>query len=388
MNKRRGMYNHGNYCFINSTLQCLAVSPFITNFINHYTNNDIQIINVIAKYNLGHFKSTKINIECAKLLKQNEYNNTIPKEDQEVLKYIINNSKLLFIYISFKEIIKNLNNGLPDVLDNKIFISINKEMSEHFGFDYLFNGDQNDPHELMVYLLDKIHDSKKIKINITESNQDSLNLYSKLYYENYKLKYENNYSLFVKNYYYFILSCIQCEKCKHISNNISPSDILTVCIPNIKHNDDINIYDCLNDMFKLENIHYNCEKCNNNENNKIEKKIMNSPKTLIIKIKKYYSNDNRLFKNNKFIKYPLILDMIPYIITTDNYKKYELYAIINHVGILDSGHYYSYIKKYNINTNKFSNQWYCCNDSKVSEITIEEALNSQNAYILFYYSSD
>ena len=384
----RGIYNKGNYCFINATLQCLAASPFIINFIDNYKNNDLEIIKVIEKYNLGHFKSNKISIECEKLLKQNETKNNIEKEDQEILKYIVNNNKLLFIYISFKEMIKNLNNDSQDVLDNKMFISINKEMSEHFGFDYLFNGDQNDPHELMVYLLDKLHDSKKTNISISEStNLDSLDLYSKLFYENYKKKYENNYSLFVKNYYYFILSCIQCDKCKHISNNISPSDILTVCIPSIER-DDINIYDCLNDMFKIENIQYNCEKCNNMENNIIEKKIMNSPKTVIIKIKKYYSNEKRLFKNNKFIKYPLILDMMPYIITTDTHKKYELYAIINHIGILNSGHYYSYIKKYNSKTHKFLNQWYCCNDSNVSEISIEEVLNSQNAYILFYHSID
>ena len=34
--------------------------------------------------------------------------------------------------------------------------------------------------------------------------------------------------------------------------------------------------------------------------------------------------------------------------------------------------------------NKFYKQWYCCNDSQVTEITNEEALTSQNAYILFY----
>ena len=36
-------------------------------------------------------------------------------------------------------------------------------MSAYYGFDYLFSGDQNDPHELMAYLLDKIHDAKKDK---------------------------------------------------------------------------------------------------------------------------------------------------------------------------------------------------------------------------------
>lgn len=396
MNIRRGIYNRGNNCFINSTLQCLAVSPFIINFLDNYSNNDLKLISTINKYDLGKFKSDKINIECDKILKYNEDNKNNPnhthinEDDIENLKYISKNNKLLYIYISFKEIIKNLNNGSSDIVDNTMFVSINREMSEHYGFDYLFNGDQNDPHELMVYLLDKLHDSKKKTIQITEpTNLEDLDLYSKLFYENYKKNYEKNYSLFVKNYYYYMLSCVQCNKCKNMTHDVSPSDILCISIPNpetdsIENVDDINIYDCLNNMFKLENIQYCCEKCNNMENNIIEKKIMNSPKTLIIKIKKYYSSGNRLIKSNLFIKYPQVLDMMPYIIC-DNNQKYELYGVINHVGIFGSGHYYSYIKKYNRKMNKFLNQWYCCNDSNISEISIEEALSSQNAYILFYH---
>ena len=47
MNKRRGITNRGNDCFLNSTLQCLAVSPFILEFIDNYTNNDSKIIHII-----------------------------------------------------------------------------------------------------------------------------------------------------------------------------------------------------------------------------------------------------------------------------------------------------------------------------------------------------
>ena len=391
MNKRRGIYNNGNDCFINSTLQCLAVSPFIINFIDNYNSNDNQIIDVINKYDLGKFNSNRINIECDKILKNN---NDIPEEDTEILKYISKNNKLLYIYISFKEIIKNLNNGSSEIIENKMFVSINKEISEHYGFDYLFSGEQNDPHEFIVYLLDKIHDSKKTSINITEpSNLNSLDLYTKLFYENYKKRYENDYSLFVKNYYYYMLSCVQCSKCKYISNEASPSDILCVSIPDKKSSSNepnitnINIYDCLSDMFKIENIQYNCEKCQNTENNLIEKKIMVTPKSLIIKIKRYYANGKKLIKNNNYITYPSILDMMPYIIC-DTSKNYELYGIINHTGILDSGHYYSYIKKYNRKINKFLPQWYCCNDSSVTEISTDQAMSSQNAYILFYHYID
>jgi len=386
MNRRRGIINRGNHCYLNSTLQCLAVSPFILEFIDNYTTNDAKIINSINKYELGKFNSNEINLECDRILKEDNPS----KEDIDTLEYISKNSNLLYIYISFKEIIKNINNGANEPVDNTLFLSINKEMSDYYGFDYLFNGDQNDPHELMAYLLDKIHDAKKTRTRITEPKDiDSLDTYTKLYYLNYKKRYENDYSLFVKNFYYYILNCVQCNKCKNTTHDASPSDILCVSIPETtkdkskEAHSDINVYDCLNDMFKIESIEYKCEKCNNHENNVIQKKIMVTPKTLVIKIKRYYSNGRNLVKNNSLIKYPSILDMMPYIIC-DSSQKYELYGIINHTGVLDYGHYYSYVRKYNRKDKKFSSQWYCCNDSNVSEITNEQAFNSQNAYILFY----
>ena len=136
-------------------------------------------------------------------------------------------------------------------------------------------------------------------------------------------------------------------------------------------------------MFKVENIQYKCEKCNNYENNIMEKQILTKTKTLILKIKRYYTLGNRIVKNNQNVKYPIVLNMKPYIVG-DSLLNYELYGIINHVGGLNSGHYYSFIRKYNEKNNKFDKQWYCCNDSQITEISNEEALTSENAYILFY----
>ena len=125
-------------------------------------------------------------------------------------------------------------------------------------------------------------------MQITEPKDiQQMDLYTKLFFENYKKRYENDYSLFVKNFYYHILSCVECNKCKNITYDVAPSDILCVSIPDT-HTSlalETNIYDCLNDMFKVEKIEYKCEKCENTENNMNDKKIMNIPKTLIIKIK-------------------------------------------------------------------------------------------------------
>jgi ubiquitin C-terminal hydrolase len=401
MNKCRGIINNGNDCYLNSALQCLAASPFILSFINEYMANDLTIINTIKKYNLIKYRVNQINSEADKLIKEKDSLN-IPEKDIEILEYISKNSYVLFIYLVFKEMILNLNNNNPQVLRNTQFMEINKEIANYFNFEELFNGEQNDPHEVIVYLLDKIHDAKKISINIDiqSNNTEELDDYTKLYLNNYKKIYENNYSLFVKNFYYQILSCIQCNKCNTITNNVSPSDILCISIPdnliNKRHTflekslpiKEVSIYDCLNNMFKIESIDYKCEKCDNIKNNKIEKKIMNRPKTtLIMKIKKYYNIDDKMIKNNQPIRFPELLDIQSYIIGNES-SKYELYAIINHVGCISSGHYYSYVKKYNTKTNTFFNQWFCCNDSNISTITKEEALNTNNAFMLFYHYID
>ena len=106
MNKCRGISNPGNYCYLNSALQCLASSPFILKFINEYIGHDNDIINTIKKYNLSTFKVNQINLEADKLLK-NKDTLSIPEKDIEILNYISKNSYLLFLYLVFKEIIVN-----------------------------------------------------------------------------------------------------------------------------------------------------------------------------------------------------------------------------------------------------------------------------------------
>lgn len=57
---------------------------------------------------------------------------------------------------------------------------------------------------------------------------------------------------------------------------------------------------------------------------------------------------------------------------------YSLYGIIVHAGRgSKSGHYYSFVKR--------GDQWYHCNDERVTKINdINKILNQQNAYILLY----
>ena len=56
---------------------------------------------------------------------------------------------------------------------------------------------------------------------------------------------------------------------------------------------------------------------------------------------------------------------------------YDLYAVTNHFGSLNGGHYTAFAK------NQEDSNWYCFNDSSVSRVN-EKSICSDAAYLLFY----
>ena len=56
---------------------------------------------------------------------------------------------------------------------------------------------------------------------------------------------------------------------------------------------------------------------------------------------------------------------------------FQLFAVINHQGTLQSGHYTCFIKQ-------AQNSWFKCDDSLVTKASIDEVLRSE-AYLLFYH---
>merc|ERR1739842_152763 len=58
-------------------------------------------------------------------------------------------------------------------------------------------------------------------------------------------------------------------------------------------------------------------------------------------------------------------------------NKYVLFAVINHIGTLDAGHYTSYIRQH-------SNLWFHCNDHQILPASINQVLDSEG-YLLFYH---
>ena len=116
--------------------------------------------------------------------------------------------------------------------------------------------------------------------------------------------------------------------------------------------------------------------------------IFNSPKILMIQIKRFNNMSNKL--DNK-IDFPITdLNIRPYL-HTNNISKYHLYdliGIINHTNFssygfsgISFGHYYSYCK------NEIDKKWYKFDDDSINEID-EDKIITKNAYILFYQAKD
>ena len=138
------------------------------------------------------------------------------------------------------------------------------------------------------------------------------------------------------------------------------------------------------ETFDKDNL-WKCSKCSQNipATNKME--IYQIPKILIIQLKRFKNNQ----KIESFIDFPLKdLDINKFIPSSSTFKKnynipkkYDLFAVANHYGRLEYGHYDAFCLNY------INNNWYNFNDrfvKKIEKENEEKDIVTQYAYVLFY----
>uniref|UniRef100_A0A673XT08 ubiquitinyl hydrolase 1 n=1 Tax=Salmo trutta TaxID=8032 RepID=A0A673XT08_SALTR len=91
-------------------------------------------------------------------------------------------------------------------------------------------------------------------------------------------------------------------------------------------------------------------------------------------------------KITTYVSFPLELDMTPFIASSkesrmngqyqqtvevlNNDNKYSLFAVVNHQGTLESGHYTSFIRQH-------KDQWFKCDDAIITKASIKDVLDSE-----------
>ena len=177
------------------------------------------------------------------------------------------------------------------------------------------------------------------------------------------------------------------EWCRRVKSRQIKDENISLCLNHSSMNEkkenninkSISIYDCLNLFTQKEEIdNVFCENCQKNQTFAKILRIERIPQYLVITLKRFKYTLMYKTKMNCPIKFPTNkLNLEPYLTKINNSEKdkiYDLYAVVNHIGNLTGGHYYSIIEQ--------NNKWIKYNDSEVNDFS--RTFDTQEAYILIY----
>jgi len=372
-----GLYNLGNTCYINASLQALAS----LNIVNDYFLND-DFKEELANYS----KKNKIKI-----------NRTMSYELSEILLSMRNNDDAVI-------------NNDESIIDPKSFIM--RFIKKHEMFSYI--GEQHDCTEFLNTLLDDIHEELKYEIELNpiyEIEELKYNELKKIYKtlpneEKYQIKdanldivlkhkfikylksqkFDTTMSVIHNCFNYYILTINTCLNC---NNETRIFGSLYCMMLNINEksmcdndNNEYSISSLLEQEFITENVDNKkkCSKCNIECEYSRNLYMWSRPKILMVSIKKWDQQNTKINKKVKLEEQIYIKKDYNYN-SRNGYNKdtvYNLTAVIQHAGSsADSGHYVAYVKNY------YDHKWYLCNDEDIKMVSYEYVLNV-DAYVAIY----
>ena len=200
-------------------------------------------------------------------------------------------------------------------------------------------------------------------------------------------------------------SCVTCQVCGRKSITVDPiwdaslnlvTDFTGHKTPPVAPDTPITLDDCLHRYCQEEYLQgsesITCANCQKNQDATKQLKFREVPAIFLLHLKRF-KHRGQSEKVNNPVQFPEHLDMNPYTpehevpsrspkdeITREaksSENRYVLYAVVNHQGSYEGGHYYAYIRNARQN-------WSMCDDSNIVPVSLEAVLNSPG-YLLFYH---
>ncbi|XP_013173462.1 PREDICTED: ubiquitin carboxyl-terminal hydrolase 8 isoform X3 [Papilio xuthus] len=239
-------------------------------------------------------------------------------------------------------------------------------------------GEQQDSHEFLTILMDWLH--LDLQFAIKPPQKEGLPAAERAWHEYTRCKE----SLVLRLFYGQIRSTVRCVRCAERSATYDSFSNLSLELPAAAAR--CTLQDCLNLYLKDETIPgWNCPKCKEKRDAVKKLDISRLPPVLVIHFKRFYVDpkeymSNTYRKKQTYIDFPLEeLDMSQFSLHCPGNPMYNLYAVSNHYGSMEGGHYTAYCKS------SVYGKWYKYDDHVVTEIPASE-VKSSAAYILFYTS--
>jgi ubiquitin C-terminal hydrolase len=242
---------------------------------------------------------------------------------------------------------------------------------------------QHDAQEFQIYLMDALHeDTNRVQIRKPfEQNYNGLNMIE--HAKDYDVKLSQFASSPVADLFNLrTVSIVKCSICATSSATFEDQAQISL---ELQDNTFVRLDDCLKRHFKVELLQndsrWNCPRCKRPQVATRQTFIWRMPKTLVIHFKRFSQYGNEYVKNDTNVHFDieaLRLDHYLHENAPQQKSLFSLYAVTNHTGTLNSGHYTSYVRS--------QHRWLKFDDDFVSEVS-REALQSNKAFVLFYTSS-
>ena len=154
-------------------------------------------------------------------------------------------------------------------------------------------------------------------------------------------------------------SDVVCQVCRGVSTTIDPFWDISLDLPAITDADSISLADCLQRFTQPEHLGSNskirCSHCDRHQESTKQLTLQKLPVVASFHLKRFEHSSRLHKKITTRVDFPEIIDMTPFIthtragdradfLLTEPDNKYVLFAVINHIGTLDAGHYTSYIR--------------------------------------------